>query len=167
MKLQEAADRLNMSKASLGYYVRKNAIPNAFIRNQIEGYLIPTSDIVNFESEVETPDGFMTVKDIAQYFDCHPETIRELIRNEHFKNVKKHLRNSYMVSGEEIENYYREKISITRDYMNITLAAKFLSCYKDTNRSYLKKALFRNYLDRSKKEGYLIHKIDLVKDKEP
>src|SRR5699024_11558943 len=46
LKLQEAADRLNMSKASLGYYVRKNAFPNAFIRNQIEGYLIPTSDIV-------------------------------------------------------------------------------------------------------------------------
>src|SRR5690625_7312967 len=76
-------------------------------------------------SEVETPDGFMTVKDIAQYFDCHPETIRELIRNEHFKNVKKHLRNSYMVSVEEIEKYYREKISMTKDYMNISQDAKF------------------------------------------
>lgn len=167
LKLQEAADRLNMSKATVGHYVRNNAFPNAYIRNQPEGYFIPISDIVNFESKVEIPDGFMVVKDIAQYFDCHPETVRELIRNEHFKNVKKHLRNSYMVSVEEIEKYYKEEIFAIKDYMNITQAANFLSCHKDTIRSYLKKGLFKNYLYRSKREGYLIHKNDLVKVKEP
>src|SRR5690625_5979470 len=56
---------------------------------------------------------------------------------------------------------------MTKDYMNITQAAKFLSCHKDTIRSYLKKGLFKNYLYRSKREGYLIHKNDLVKVKEP
>lgn len=163
LNLQETADRLNISKATVGHYVRKNAFPNAFIRNQIEGYFIPTSDIVNFESEVEIPDGFMVVKDIARYLDCHPETVRELIRNGQFKNVKKHSRNNYMVSVEEIEKYYTEKIYAIKDYKNITQAAKFLSCHKDTIRSYLKKGLFKNYLYRSKREGYLIYKNDLVK----
>src|SRR5690625_5774530 len=46
LKLQEAADRLNMSKASLGYYVRKNAFPNALDRKsntselQSRGHLV-------------------------------------------------------------------------------------------------------------------------------
>src|SRR5690625_7244100 len=34
LKLQEAADRLNMSKASFVYYVRKKSFPNAFISNK-------------------------------------------------------------------------------------------------------------------------------------
>ena len=165
--LQETADRLNVSKATVGHYIRNNVFPNAFIRNQIEGFLIPTSDITNFESNVEVPDGFMVVKDIAQYFNCHPETVRELIRNGQFKNVKRHSRNNYMVSVEEIEKYYKEKVYAIKDYMNITQAAKFLSCHKDTVRSYLKKGLFKNYLYRDKREGYLIYKDDLIKMNEP
>src|SRR5699024_7794464 len=110
LNLQETADRLNISKATVGDYLRNNAFPNAFIRKQPEGYFIPISDIVNFESKVKTTDGFMVVKDIAQYLDCHPETVRELIRNGQFKNVKRHSRNSYIVSIEEVKKYYNEKI---------------------------------------------------------
>ncbi|MEY8643114.1 helix-turn-helix domain-containing protein [Staphylococcus arlettae] len=167
LNLQETADRLNISKATVGKYLRNDIFPNAFIRKQSEGYFIPISDIINYESTVEIPEGYMVVKDIAQYLSCHQETVRELIRNGQFKNVKKHSRNSYIVSIEELEKYYKEKIYAIKDYMNITQAAIFLSCHKDTIRSYLKKGLFTNYLYRNKIEGYLISKNDLVKMIEP
>lgn len=167
LSLQEVADRLDVSKATLGNYVRDNIFPNAFIRNRTEGYLIPLSDIKNFESKVKIPDGFMAVKDIAVYLNCHPESVRELIRKGEFKSVKKHLGDSYLVPVQEIERYYEQEINQIKDYLNITNAAEFLSCHKDTIRTYLKKGVFKNYLYRNKSEGYLIHKNDLLRFKEP
>src|SRR5699024_8881991 len=167
LSLQEAANRLNISKATVGHYVRNNVFPNAFIRSQVEGFLIPTSDIENFEFSIKVPNGYMAVKDMAHYLGCHPETIRELIRNGRFKSIKKNLGNKYIVSAKEVEKYYNEQIYSVKDYMNITQAAKFLSCHKDTIRSYLKKGLIKNYLYRNKIEGYLIHKNDIAKINEP
>lgn len=166
LNLQETANRLNVSKATIGSYVRDNAFPNAFIRKQTEGFLIPLSDIESFESTIKIPAGFMDVKEIAKNLDCHPESVRQLIRNGKFKNVKNHLGRSYIVSTDEIEKYYEYKVGQIKDYLNITNAAKFLSCDKDTIRNYLKKGVLKNYLYRKKSESYLIHKDDLLRLKE-
>ena len=166
LNLQETANRLNVSKATIGNYVKDNVFPNVFIRNQTEGFLIPLSDIESFEYTIKIPDGFIAVKEIAKILDCHPESVRELIRNGKFKNVKSHLGKSYIVSTDEVEKYYEYKIDQIKDYLNITNAAEFLSCDKDTIRSYLKKGVLKNYLYREKREGYLIHKDDLLRLKE-
>ncbi|EGQ26205.1 hypothetical protein HMPREF9372_1795 [Sporosarcina newyorkensis 2681] len=166
LNLQETANRLNVSKATIGNYVKHNVFPNAFIRNQTEGFLIPLSDIESFEFTIKIPDGFIAVKEIAKILDCHPESVRELIRNGKFKNVKSHLGRSYIVSADEVEKYYEYKINQIKDYLNITNAAEFLSCDKDTIRNYLKKGVLKNYLYRKKSEGYLIHKDDLFRLKE-
>lgn len=166
LNLQETANRLNVSKATIGNYIRDNVFPNAFIRNKNEGFLIPLSDLEKFESKIKIPDGFMDVKEIAQILNFHEESVRGMIREGKFKNVKKHLRNSYIVSTREVEQLYEYEINPIKDYLNITKAAEFLSCHKDTVRTYIKKGIFKNYLYRKQSEGYLIHKDDLVRLKE-
>lgn len=167
LSLQETADRLGVSKYTVWHYVRDGIFPNAFIRNKIEGYLIPLTDIESFESKIKIPDGFMAVKEISKYLNCHPETVRDLIRKGEFKNVKKHLGDSYVVPVQEVERYFEYEINQVKDYLTLTEAAEFLSCHKDTIRSYLKKGTFKNYLYRKQSEGYLIHKSELLKLKDP
>src|SRR5699024_309186 len=166
---RQAANRLNISKCTLGNYIRDNRFPNAQIKKQNVGYLIPLTDIERFEEMMGVPEGFMNVKEIAETLNCHQESVRQLIRNGEFKGVKWHSGNGhgYLVWAEEVKRFYNRKIYQVKDYVNITQAAEFLSCHKDTIRKYIKKGVLNNYLYRDKCEGYLIYKEDLLKTQAP
>ncbi|MEC1743314.1 helix-turn-helix domain-containing protein [Schinkia azotoformans] len=162
----EAAKRLDISKHKLYKLISDNVFPNAIIKNQIQGYLLPISEIEAYEKSISILEGYLTVKEISDRYDCHPETVRELIRNKIFQSSKQHIRRSYVVLESEVNNYFKDKIEIQKNYANIVEVANLIGCHKDTIRRYIKEGLFNDCILRSNSEGYLINRLEIAKIKE-
>ncbi|WP_060669317.1 helix-turn-helix domain-containing protein [Oceanobacillus caeni] len=166
LTLNEACERLSLSKLTIHTYGPRKVFPNAIIRNQTEGYLIPISDIEDYENKNVIPEGYVTVKQIAEKYKLHPETIRGLIRNNVLKNHKKYVKDTYIVLASEAEDYFKDMLEIKEKYANIDEVSQIIGCNKDTIRSYIKKGLINDCILRSNSEGYLINRLEIDKIKE-
>lgn len=166
LTLNVACERLPITKATVQTYGVKKIFPNAILRKQMEGYLIPISDIKDYESKMDMPEGYLSVKQIAEKYNVHPETIRGLIRKDILKGHKKNVGKSYIVSASEVEAYFEEKLIIKEKYANIDEVAQIAGCSKDTIRTYIKKGIVNDYIQRSKTEAVLINRSEIDKIKE-
>lgn len=161
LTLNEACEFLSISKGTI-YRNRVGKIfPNAILRNQAEGYLIPISDIELYESEVAIPEGYSNINQIAEEYNIHPETIRELIRKNILKNHKRHVRNSYLVLSSEAEAYFRDKLTIKEKYANIDEVSQIIGCSKDTIRNYIKKGIVYDYIKGPNTSEFFINKSEI------
>lgn len=157
---KEAAKRLSLSESQILTYIRTNKLPNAILRGAGLGYIIAESDVDNLKRQLESPEGYIPIKEVAKDLDISLHTLRSYIKDNKFPNTI--LRNQfegYLISQSDL-SAYKKSIAIPDGYLTVNQVAQKLSCHAETIRGHVRKGSFPNYIIGQKNE-YLISVTDL------
>ncbi|MHA4160345.1 helix-turn-helix domain-containing protein [Bacillus cereus] len=127
LSVEEAATRISKHPDIVKKYIRDGT----FFQNRIiikRRAYIPLTDIIDYESMLELPEGFMTVQDVCKKLNKDDSSILPLIHNGEFPNAYFNVfQKKYLIPETELSDYLNRQATF-KDYISIENCAQKLSC---------------------------------------
>lgn len=127
MSVEETATRISKHPEIVKKYIRNGT----FFQNRIilkRRAYIPLTDIIDYESTLKIPKGFITVQDACKLLNKDDSSILPLIHNGEFSNAYfDEFQKRYLIPKAEITDYINRKETF-EGYISINECAQKLSC---------------------------------------
>jgi len=127
ISVEETAKRISKHPAIVKKHIRNGT----FFQNRIiikRSAYIPLTDIIDYESMIKIPKGFITVLDACKQLDKDDSSILPLIHNGEFPNAYfNEFQKRYLIPETEITNYINRQETL-KGYLSISECAQKLSC---------------------------------------
>ncbi|WP_226603042.1 helix-turn-helix domain-containing protein [Bacillus cereus] len=127
LSVEETAARIAKHPDVVKKYIRDGTFFQSKIVIKRRAY-IPLTDIIDYESMLELPEGFMTVQDICKKLNKDDSSILPLIHNGEFPNAYfNEFQKRYLIPETELSDYLNRQATF-KDYISIKNCAQKLTC---------------------------------------
>ncbi|HDR7887492.1 TPA: helix-turn-helix domain-containing protein, partial [Bacillus paranthracis] len=157
MSVEETATRIEKHPVVVKKYIRDGT----FFQNRIilkRRAYIPLTDIIDYESMLHAPEGFMTVQDVCKKLNKDDSSILSLIHNGEFPNACfNKFQKRYLIPEKELADYINRETTF-KDYISIKDCAHKLSCTEKEVLQMIKNGTLKFIKKNFKGETFILEK---------
>ncbi|MED2401425.1 helix-turn-helix domain-containing protein, partial [Bacillus thuringiensis] len=157
LSIEDTAKKISKHPDIIKKYIRDGV----FFQNRIiikRRSYIPLTDIIDYESMIKVPEGFITVQDVCKKLNKDDSSILPLIHNGEFPNAyfnKFHKR--YLIPQIELADYIH-RLTTFKDYISIKKCSQILSCTEKEILQMIKNSTLKFTKKNSKGETFISKK---------